>query len=163
MVNVHDLASAAAARRRVLVVEDNLDSVHSMAVLVKMMGHEVQFAINGFAALAIAREFRPDFVLLDLGLPDFNGCEIARRSGTRGSSRSRRFPRASTGRLRSGPDATSSMRSPSTRGCSSGSWEMRARQAAPISSFGLTWSTQPPTAERSVYSASRPHGWEGGR
>ena len=79
MVNVHDLASAAAARRRVLVVEDNLDSVHSMAVLVKMMGHEVQYAINGFAALAIAREFRPDFVLLDLGLPDFNGCEIARQ------------------------------------------------------------------------------------
>jgi two-component system, chemotaxis family, CheB/CheR fusion protein len=50
-----------------------------MAILVKMMGHEVQFAINGFAALAVAREFRPDIVLLDLGLPDFNGCEIARQ------------------------------------------------------------------------------------
>src|SRR5262245_60709908 len=73
------LNPAAPARRRVLVVEDNLDSVHSMAILVKMMGHEVQFAINGFAALAIAREFRPDIVLLDLGLPDFNGCEIARQ------------------------------------------------------------------------------------
>jgi two-component system OmpR family response regulator len=46
--------------RRVLVVEDNLDAVHSMAVLIKMMGHECQFAINGFAALKIAREFRPE-------------------------------------------------------------------------------------------------------
>jgi two-component system CheB/CheR fusion protein len=79
MENVHHLTPAAAVRRRVLVVEDNLDSVHSMAILVKMMGHEVRFAINGFAALAIAREFRPDVVLLDLGLPDFNGCEIARQ------------------------------------------------------------------------------------
>ena len=79
MVTVHHLTTAVAAKRRVLVVEDNLDSVHSMAILVKMMGHEVQFAINGFAALAIAREFRPDIVLLDLNLPDFNGCEIARQ------------------------------------------------------------------------------------
>jgi DNA-binding response OmpR family regulator len=49
-----------------------------MAVLVKMMGHEVQFAINGFAALAIAREFRPDIVLLDLGLPDIDGLDLLR-------------------------------------------------------------------------------------
>jgi len=79
MVNVHDLASAAAARRRVLVVEDNLDSVHSMAVLVKMMGHEVQFAINGMAAIDIARTFRPDIIILDIGLPDFKGDHIARQ------------------------------------------------------------------------------------
>src|SRR5215510_2400460 len=91
MANVHHLTSAATAKRRVLVVEDNLDSVHSMAVLVKMMGHEVQFAINGFAALAIAREFRPDVVLLDLGLPDFNGCEIARQLRFEEALRNTRF------------------------------------------------------------------------
>jgi len=79
MATLHEINPAAPVRRRVLVVEDNLDSVHSMAILVRMMGHEVQFAINGFAALAVAREFRPDIVLLDLGLPDFNGCEIARQ------------------------------------------------------------------------------------
>lgn len=45
----------------------------------KMMGHEVQFAINGFAALDIARQFRPDIVLLDIGLPDFNGCDVVRQ------------------------------------------------------------------------------------
>jgi two-component system CheB/CheR fusion protein len=79
MAKLHNFKPALSPKRRVLVVEDNLDAVHSMALLVKMMGHEVQFAINGFAALEIAREFRPDVVLLDIGLPDFNGCEIARQ------------------------------------------------------------------------------------
>ena len=77
--SVRPLRHGKEIRRRVLVVEDNLDSVHSMATLVKMMGHEVQFAINGFAALDIARKFRPEIVLLDLGLPDFSGSEIARQ------------------------------------------------------------------------------------
>ena len=68
-----------ADRRRVLVVEDNLDAVHSMAMLVKMMGHECKFAINGFAALQIARQYKPDIVLLDIGLPDFKGYDIAKQ------------------------------------------------------------------------------------
>jgi two-component system CheB/CheR fusion protein len=79
MATVHRLKTDVPLKRRVLVVEDNLDAVHSMAILVKMMGHEVQFAINGFAALEIARRFKPDVILLDIGLPDFNGCEIARQ------------------------------------------------------------------------------------
>lgn len=45
-----------------LVVDDGLDAVHSMALLIKMMGHEVQFAINGFAALECARKFKPENV-----------------------------------------------------------------------------------------------------
>lgn len=65
--------------RRVLVVEDNLDAVHSMAVLIKMMGHECSFAINGFAAIDVARQFRPDIILLDIGLPDFPGYDIAKQ------------------------------------------------------------------------------------
>ena len=73
------LRPEAAAKRRVLVVEDNLDAVHSMAMLIKTMGHEVRFAINGFAALEVAREFRPDVILLDIGLPDLKGYEIARQ------------------------------------------------------------------------------------
>ena len=79
MATLHQLKPGFRPKLRVLVVDDNLDTVHSMAMLVKMMGHEVQFAINGFAALEVAREFRPDVVLLDIGLPDFSGCEIARR------------------------------------------------------------------------------------
>jgi|SRR5438105_226703 len=79
MANVTQLRPVAETKRRILVVEDDLDSVHSMAMLIKMMGHEVQFAINGFAAIDIARTFRPDIILLDIGLPDFEGDEIARQ------------------------------------------------------------------------------------
>jgi CheY-like chemotaxis protein len=66
-------------KRRVLVIEDNLDSVQSMAFLLKSMGHEVQFAIHGFAALDVARSFKPEVILLDIALPGFNGDEVARR------------------------------------------------------------------------------------
>jgi CheY-like chemotaxis protein len=65
--------------KRVLVVEDNLDTVHGLTLLVRMMGHEVEFAINGYAALDIARKLRPEFVFLDLGLPGLDGYEVARR------------------------------------------------------------------------------------
>jgi CheY-like chemotaxis protein len=62
--------------RRVLIVEDNLDSVHILAELVKDIGHQVEFAINGYTAIAIALRFQPDFVLLDLGLPGMDGYEV---------------------------------------------------------------------------------------
>ena len=71
------------------MVEDDLDSVHTMAALLKAMGHEVHFAINGFSALTIARRYRPDVVLLDIELPDFSGCEIARK--LRGEGLNMRF------------------------------------------------------------------------
>src|SRR3954469_23170277 len=80
MSNVANIRSAdRPAGRRVLVVEDNLDTVHSMALLIRMMGHECQFAINGFAALKIAREFLPEIILLDIGLPDLKGYDIAKQ------------------------------------------------------------------------------------
>jgi two-component system CheB/CheR fusion protein len=65
--------------KRVLVVEDNLDSVHSMTLLLRDMGHQVEFAINGYAALDIARRMRPDIVFLDLGLPGMDGFELCQR------------------------------------------------------------------------------------
>jgi two-component system CheB/CheR fusion protein len=68
-----------AARRRVLVVEDNLDAVHSLVVLLRQDGHTVDFAINGYAALEVARELRPEVVLLDLGLPGLDGFDVCRR------------------------------------------------------------------------------------
>lgn len=44
----------------------------------RMSGHEVEFAINGYVAIDIAREFRPEVVLLDIGLPGLSGYEVAR-------------------------------------------------------------------------------------
>lgn len=68
--------------KRVLVVEDNIDAARSTALLVGDMGHSVQYAINGYAALEIARKFRPEVVLLDLGLPGLDGFEVCRRLRT---------------------------------------------------------------------------------
>ncbi len=65
--------------KRVLVVEDNLDSVQSMTMLLRDMGHHVEFAINGYAALDIARRMRPEIVFLDLGLPGMDGFELCQR------------------------------------------------------------------------------------
>lgn len=79
MATVHKLQPHAQPKRKVLVVDDNLDAVHSMAMLIKSMGHEVHFAINGLAAVALARDIKPDVVLLDIGLPDFKGDEIAQQ------------------------------------------------------------------------------------
>jgi CheY-like chemotaxis protein len=65
--------------RRVLVVEDNLDGVRSLVLLLRDMGHEVEYAINGYAALDMASRIRPEIVLLDLNLPGLSGFEVCRR------------------------------------------------------------------------------------
>lgn len=65
--------------RRVLVIEDNLDALQTLAVLLKNDGHVVEFAINGYVVAEIAKQFRPDIVLLDLGLPGLDGYEVCRR------------------------------------------------------------------------------------
>lgn len=62
---------------RILVIEDNLDQVHSLALLLKEMGHSLDYAINGYVALDLARRFRPDYILCDLGLPGMTGFEVA--------------------------------------------------------------------------------------
>ena len=65
--------------KRVLLVEDNLDSVHTLAYLVRTMGHTVEYAINGYVALDVAKRFRPEIVLLDIGLPGIDGFEVCRQ------------------------------------------------------------------------------------
>lgn len=71
--------ATSASPRRVLVVEDNLDTVHSLVMLLRRDGHQVDFAINGYAALEAAQRFRPEVVLLDLGLPGLDGYEVCSR------------------------------------------------------------------------------------
>jgi CheY-like chemotaxis protein len=68
----------AAVPRRILVVEDNLDAVHTLVLLLREMGHTVDYAINGYAAVDVARRMRPEIVLLDLGLPGLDGFEVCR-------------------------------------------------------------------------------------
>jgi CheY-like chemotaxis protein len=65
--------------KRVLVVEDNLDSVHTLVYLLAEMGHIVEYAINGYVAVDTAKRFRPNFVLLDLGLPGIDGFAVCRQ------------------------------------------------------------------------------------
>src|SRR5712671_662638 len=65
--------------KRVLIVEDNIDAVRSLAYLIRDMGHFVEYAINGYVAIDIARRFLPDIVLLDLGLPGIDGFEVCRK------------------------------------------------------------------------------------
>jgi PAS domain S-box-containing protein len=64
--------------RRILVVDDNTDSARSMAVLQTRRGHLTRTAFDGADALAVAAEFLPEVVLLDIGLPGMDGYEVAR-------------------------------------------------------------------------------------
>jgi CheY-like chemotaxis protein len=65
--------------RRILVVDDNMDQVHTMAVLLRELGHEVRFALNGASALREARGFMPEVMFVDLGLPDMDGPSLCRQ------------------------------------------------------------------------------------
>src|SRR5438067_1102716 len=70
---------AKGAARRLLLVDDNVDAASTQAALLRILGHEVEVAYDGEAALEKAREFRPEIVLLDLGMPGMDGFEVARR------------------------------------------------------------------------------------
>ena len=69
----------ATVQRRILVVDDNRDAAESLAMLLKLSGHEVHTAHDGLEAVEAAAKFQPDVILLDIGLPRLNGYEAARR------------------------------------------------------------------------------------
>jgi signal transduction histidine kinase len=65
--------------KRVLVVDDNLDAADSIAVYLRLEGHEVRTVSDGAQAIAIAQVFAPQVAVLDIGLPGMSGYELARR------------------------------------------------------------------------------------
>jgi two-component system, sensor histidine kinase len=73
-----DAPPVATAGRRVMVADDNTDAADTLATLLELAGHEVRVAHGGRVALAIAQTFRPDVALLDIGMPDLSGYEVAK-------------------------------------------------------------------------------------
>src|SRR4051794_34355488 len=65
--------------RRVLVVDDNRDAADSLALLCQMWGYEVFTSYDGPSALDLYRRHRPCVILLDIGMPGMDGCEVTRR------------------------------------------------------------------------------------
>ena len=65
--------------RRILVVDDNNDAVTSLGILLEMMGNEIRTARDGLEAFEFASAFRPELILLDIGLPRMNGYDVCRR------------------------------------------------------------------------------------
>jgi signal transduction histidine kinase/DNA-binding response OmpR family regulator len=73
------LAPRQVRKRRVLIVDDNADNAESLAIIVGLDGHEVRTAHNGPDALRTFTLFDPQVVFLDIGLPNMDGYEVARR------------------------------------------------------------------------------------
>lgn len=65
--------------RRILVVDDNLDSAESLTLLLTLDGNDTHAVYDGPAGMEAAATFRPDVVLLDIGLPELNGYDVASR------------------------------------------------------------------------------------
>jgi PAS domain S-box-containing protein len=71
--------SRPAVRRRILVADDNRDSADSLATMLSLMGHDARAAYDGPDAIQEAATYRPDFIVLDVGMPTLDGYEAARR------------------------------------------------------------------------------------
>ena len=74
-----DLGARTSPKRRILVVDDNKDSANSLSLLLSLMGNETRTAHDGLEALGIATEFKPELILLDIGMPKLNGYDTCRR------------------------------------------------------------------------------------
>jgi PAS domain S-box-containing protein len=72
-------SASEATSHRILVVDDNRDSARALAVLLRLTGHDTQMAHDGQQAVEVAEKFRPNVVLLDIGLPKLNGLDACRQ------------------------------------------------------------------------------------
>ncbi len=73
------LAMLSGAPLRILVIDDNQDFAETSALLLTAAGHCVKWVLSGQAALALVGQLKPHLILLDLGLPDMNGYEVAQQ------------------------------------------------------------------------------------
>ena len=71
--------AGALSRHRVLVADDNVDVLESLATLLEIMGHDVRTARDGLEAVAVAAIFQPELILLDLGMPKLDGYAACQR------------------------------------------------------------------------------------
>ncbi len=76
---VENEARLPASPFRILVVDDNKDAANSLSLLLEATGHQTRIAFDGPMALELSRDFLPDVVLLDIGLPGLNGYEVAKK------------------------------------------------------------------------------------
>jgi CheY-like chemotaxis protein len=74
-----DEPAAPKSSLRILIVDDNRDAADSLVMLLRIMGNDTRTAYDGQEGVAVAEEFRPDAMLLDIGLPKLNGYEACRR------------------------------------------------------------------------------------
>ena len=86
-IQPRNAAATACAPSRILVVDDLMASAETLMTLLEMEGFQVKVANEGHSALKIAQEFRPDVVLLDIGLPGMNGFEVAHQLRNQAASR----------------------------------------------------------------------------
>jgi CheY-like chemotaxis protein len=70
--------SHASGPLRVLIVDDNVDAAETMTMLIEAIGHQARMVHEGLAAVKAARDYGPDLVLLDIGLPGMDGYQVAR-------------------------------------------------------------------------------------
>src|SRR5665213_3393131 len=73
------VAAKKAPERRILVIEDNVDAAKSTRMLLELQGYEIQIAAGGLSGIEAALNFKPEVILLDIGLPGMDGYEVARR------------------------------------------------------------------------------------
>lgn len=75
----NEMESSLPKRCRVLVADDNVDAAETLGMLVRMMGSDVQIAADGRQAIAMAEQFRPNVILMDIGMPHIDGYEATRQ------------------------------------------------------------------------------------
>jgi PAS domain S-box-containing protein len=74
-----DASPTAHERRRILIVDDNLDAARSMAMMLELLGNDVRTAHDGVQAIELVEHYRPDVVLMDVGMPHLDGYDATRR------------------------------------------------------------------------------------